>query len=122
MSIVGSSVKPQTDMGELAAHLRAKRESEDAHLARIEAERARLRASVPERDATEMIAAVVVELNRQLNPLLELSKRQDLDDEDLDRMIRISAAAIAINRALLGSGAVDPSELSDEELRKAAKK
>jgi hypothetical protein len=72
------------------------------------------------RTTSEMIDAVLIELNRQLEPLLEISRLRIMDQEQLDRMIGINTAVLAIHRAL-GPGEVDPSTFTDEQLRRVAK-
>lgn len=98
-----------------------------SHAAAIEtalAEKKRARAAIPVRSSFEMIEAVLEELNRQLDPLLASSKLRDLDDDELDRMIRISSATIAIHRQLTDPKAdpIDPATVPLAELRKLAGK
>lgn len=78
------------------------------------------RRHVQARTTSEMIAVVLVELNRQLEPLIESSQRSILDQEDLDRMIGINSAVLAIHRAL---GPLDgEQEFTEAELLRAAKR
>ena len=78
------------------------------------------RRNLEPRTTSEMIDAVLVELNRQLEPLLEISRLRIMDQEQLDRMIGINSAVLAIHRAL-GPGEVDLSSFTEEQLRRAAK-
>lgn len=80
------------------------------------------RRKVPKRSAADMIDAVLVVLNQQLETLLRVNETRDLDDEQLDRMIRINSAAIAIARAQNAEPPDDPRTATDDELRAAAKK
>lgn len=87
------------------------------------AEKATARAAIPARTSFDMIEAVLDELNRQLDPLLKHSKARELDDDELDRMIRISSATIAIHRQLTDpAGERDLSKIPMSELRKLAGK
>ena len=78
------------------------------------------RRDIEPRSTGEMLEAVIVELNRQLEPLLQISRLRVMDDEQLDRMIRINNAVLAHHRAL-GPGDLDPSQYTDEQLRRIAK-
>ena len=78
------------------------------------------RRNLESRTTAEMLDAVLVELNRQLEPLLQISQLRVMDDEQLDRMIRINNAVLAHHRAL-GPGEVDPSTFTEDQLRRAAK-
>ncbi len=63
----------------------------------------------------------MAELNRQLDPLLASSKLRDLEDDELDRMIRISTATIAIHRQLSEPGASpDMGDVSTADLKRMA--
>lgn len=107
MSMVGSSVKklPAEHLDEVQRKL---------------AEKRRERLETPTRSSTEMIEAVLEELNRQLDPLLKRSQREDLGDDDLDRMIRISSATIAIHRQLADGEGGDLGDVPASALRRVA--
>ena len=78
------------------------------------------RRQVESRTTGEMIQCVLIELNRQLDPLLKSSQLRVLDQDDLDRMIGINTAVLAIHRSL--AIPIDPTEASEDELRRAARR
>jgi hypothetical protein len=97
--------------------------SHRAEVERALAEKRAARAAIPARGTLEMIEAIQGELNRQLDGLLESSKLRDLTGEELDRMIRISQATLAIHRQTPpGAGDGDLGDVSTADLQRAAGK
>ena len=82
-------------------------------------EQRRRRLAIEPRTAGEIVDSVLVELNRNLESILSRSKLQDLTDDELDRMIRISTAVLAINRHN-PNAEEDPSTASTADLQRAA--
>ena len=99
---MSAPLKPQADRHEIEAYLEEKRRA------------------VTLKPTAELVDEVLLELQRQLEPLLATSRLRILDDEQLDRMIRINGAVLAIHRAL-GPAEFDPTTATEAELRKAAK-
>ena len=99
---LSAPVKPQADRHDIEQFLEAKR-----------------RAMEP-KTTTDIIDSVLVELQRQIEPLLEVSRLRILPQEDIDRLVQLNGAVLAIHRAL-GPGDLDPTQATEAELRKAAK-
>lgn len=104
---------------------RAVRRRPASHREEVEralAEQRAARVAIPARTSSEMIEAILGELNRQLDPLLVGSKLRELSGEELDRMIRISSATIAIHRQLSDPSGADVGDVPTSQLERIAGK
>lgn len=88
-------------------------------------EKRRKRGTAPSRDTGEMIEAIIVIYNRELDQLVRLSEAGDLTEEQHETLRVVTTSTIALHRALTvvtpGTETKDLSKASMSELRQAAR-
>lgn len=90
----------------------------------MEAKR-KARGTAEPRSTAEMIEAILVIYNRELDALVKVSEMQDLTTEQHDTLKAVTSSTIALHRALTvvlpEEGGTDLSKVPTSELSKAAR-